>query len=81
MATVSSLRLRVRRKASSYNYTPGFYHALDAYSSADVDVMQSYSPSILQLAIYSEELPAGCFLVERLISTRRHKVDHTKVIT
>lgn len=66
----------MRRKASSDSFAPGFYHALDAYSSADMDVMQACPSSSLRLATDSDELPAGCFLVERLISMRKQKVGH-----
>ena len=69
---------RARRNASSSSFTPGFYRALDTHSSADLDVMQSCSSpaSTLRIATDYDELPSGCYLVERLISMRKQKVGH-----
>ena len=83
MANVSRVTSRAIRKTSTSSYTSGFYRALNAYSSADsaMHMLMQQSSSTLRLATDSDELPPGCFLVERLISTRRHKVGHIQLIT
>ena len=78
----TSARARRSRKAASNSFVSGFYHALNAQSSADLDSPSTRSAarmirSNLRLPTNhtaGDELPSDCFLVERVISTRRHKV-------
>ena len=74
MAGIVAASSRLRSSVSSLSYTPGCYRTLNQLT---VDILQlsPTSPhSTLQLK--EDQLPDGCFLVERLISLRKHKVNH-----
>lgn len=82
MANVASGSAGTRRlrSAASISFVPGFYRALNARSSADFNssAVSSERRSNLTLPTNSDTgdaaLPSDCFLVERVISSRRHKV-------
>ena len=70
---------RSRRAASRTSFIPGFYRALHSQSTAAVSVDERPNrrlrlPDVTETARAEAELPRGCFLVERLIATRKNKV-------
>ena len=83
MAKVASRSARARRsrKAASNSFVSGFYRSLNAQSSADLDSPSTSAARMIRSNLRlptnhtaGDELPSDCFLVERVISTRRHKV-------
>ena len=83
MANVASTSARARRsrKAASNSFVSGFYRALNAQSSADVESPSTSATRMTRLNLRlptcdtaGDELPSDCFLVERVICTRRYKV-------
>lgn len=77
MASVATASYsRARRAASSASFSPGFYRALNSQTSANCSMVTKATSLILhQVAGASDsELPPGCYLVERLIATRKKKV-------
>ena len=85
MANVASGNAGTRRlrSAASSSFVPGFYRALNARSSADLGSAASTERSNLTLPTNADtgdaDLPSDCFLVERVISARRHKVVRIKI--
>ena len=76
MASITSAS-RTKRKAASNSFVPGFYRALNEQCSAKSATCTTavQSECNLRLPANAEEgLPSHCFLVERLISTKRNKV-------
>ena len=64
---------RARRSASTPCYALGFYRAVSMLSSADV--LQGTPTSSSRLRVSStDDLPADCYLVEKLIAERKQKV-------
>ena len=80
MATVAAgcSTSRARRAASSSSFLPGFYRALHSQTEANCFTAQpTLCPRLTlpQVAGSADlELPQGCYLVERLIATRKNKV-------
>ena len=81
----TSARARWSRKAASSSLVSGFYRALNAQSSADVESPSTSATRMtrlnLRLPTYytaGDELPSDCFLVERVICTRRQSIYHRK---
>ena len=81
MATVTTARCSgARRAASSSSFIPGFYRALNSQTSAMPDGplktkrKQNLSLPVAEDVGTSQELPPGCYLVERVIAARRNKV-------
>ena len=68
--------IRTRRTASSCSYNPGFYRALNNGDNISADLIQASASQSLRLPADTTvtELPSDCFLVERVIASRRRKV-------
>ena len=68
--------IRTRRTASSCSYNPGFYRALNNGDNISADLTQASASQSLRLPADTTltELPSDCFLVERVIASRRRKV-------
>lgn len=83
MAAVGALsvtegKARARRSAASASFTPGYYKAL-SFVGCNPEAEPECSPTDLSLRLPSqstgpEQLPPDCFLVERVVATRKHKV-------
>ena len=76
-------QLQIRAMASTrptrYSYSPGFYRALNTCSTADF--LERRRPCCTgkrgKLRVFAEEeLPEGCFAVERVVSKKPRKVSH-----
>ena len=72
-----------RSKRIGVEYTPGFYKALDALSTADLLDASSTPRCVknkrLQVSDDSDGLPQGCFEVERVVASRIFKVSASSV--
>ena len=69
----AAMSVRSRRTSAMSSFVPGFYRTLNG----DVDASRSTSaiqPNTLALCSTGDQLPDGCFLVERVITMRKHKV-------
>ena len=76
-----AMSIRSRRTTATSSFVPGFYRTLNS----DVKALSSTSAiqsNTLALSTSGDQLPDGCFLVERVITTRKHKVtsDHNNKI-
>ena len=66
---------RAKRTASKDSYVPGFYRSLNARSSADSTAPLDSDPASQCLRLpHNSELPSNCFIVERVIFSRKFKV-------
>ncbi len=80
MATVAAgcSTSRARKAASRSSFVPGFYRALHSQTAANcftATERPSLGLTLPQVAGAADpELPLGCYLVERLIATRKNKV-------
>ena len=73
-SVVAATNIRVKRNASAASYAPGFYRTLNGLSSADF-LQESPTSTSSGLRLFStDDLPADCYLVERLIAERKQKV-------
>lgn len=76
MASIASAS-RSKRKVASNSFVPKFYRALNEQcsSQSSVTAVQSEDSYSLRLPANTEDgLPSNCFLMERVISTKRKKV-------
>ena len=78
MSAAKQTNCRATRNASRSSFTPGFYRALNASDESDIPSC----PANLSLPALSSagesnlatELPPGCYLVERVVAMKSHKV-------
>ena len=69
----AAMSVRSRRTSATSSFVPGFYRTLNG----DVDASSSTStiqPNTLELSSTGDLLPDCCFLVERVVTIRKHKV-------
>lgn len=76
MAGIVVASSRLRRSVSSLSYTPGYFCALNQLSADALQPSLTSPNSTLQLKEGEDQLPDGCFLVERLVAQRKYKVSH-----
>ena len=75
MSATKQTNCRATRNASRSSFTPGFYRALNASDESDIpSCPANLSLPALSSAGESTELPPGCYLVERVVAMKSHKV-------
>ena len=63
----AAMSVRARRTSATSSFVPGFYRTL----KGDVNALSS---NTLALSSTGDQLPYGCFLVETVITMRKHKI-------
>ena len=68
------------RITASSSYMPGYNRALNEAVISSTSTIPS--PSTLALSLHDDQLPDDCYLVEQVISVRKHKVStkNTKIV-
>ena len=70
-AASAAMGVRTRRTVSSSSYVSGFYRALNEVQMSSTSTSTT---ATLKLSSSDDPLPNDCFLVERVITVRKHKV-------
>ena len=68
---MASISARAKQNAARSSFVPGFYWALSS-AATESNLAATSQPNLM--LPNEEDLPFDCFLVERIISARRHKV-------